>query len=165
MTRCRRSTSRAAHSMASGTIPLSQINNRLEALIPPRLLSIEQLCVSAIPLDSLATLGTASRVVSPCPTRRRAENAPSCCGRDPCCAPRGRRAADLRRSGFPAPARSCRLWLIKPALVAEFATKNDAIPMIEVGEESLVLLTAGGALRLRPPAGTRMFELVGALGR
>jgi len=46
--------------------------------------------------------------------------------------------------------------------VAEFATRNGAIPQIEVGEESLVLRTSGGAMRLCPPPGTRMFELVGA---
>jgi len=48
---------------------------------------------------------------------------------------------------------------------AEFATRCDAVLEIEVGEESLILRTPGGALRLRPPAGTRMFELVGPSGR
>jgi hypothetical protein len=47
---------------------------------------------------------------------------------------------------------------------AEFATRCDAVLEIEVGEETLILRTPGGALRLRPPAGTRMFELVGPSG-
>ena len=46
--------------------------------------------------------------------------------------------------------------------VAEFATRIDATPMIEVGDGSLVLRDAGGAMRLHPPPGTRIFELVGA---
>jgi predicted Fe-S protein YdhL (DUF1289 family) len=49
--------------------------------------------------------------------------------------------------------------------VAEFATRNDTLPEIQVGDEYLILRTSGGALRLRPPAGTRMFELVGAMGK
>jgi predicted Fe-S protein YdhL (DUF1289 family) len=49
--------------------------------------------------------------------------------------------------------------------VAEFATRNDTLPEIQVGDEYLILRTSGGALRLRPPAGTRMFELVGATGK
>ncbi|HTT79769.1 MAG TPA: DUF1289 domain-containing protein [Stellaceae bacterium] len=49
--------------------------------------------------------------------------------------------------------------------VAEFATRNDMHPEIEGGDEQLVLRTPGGALRLRPPAGTRMFELIGAAGK
>ena len=48
--------------------------------------------------------------------------------------------------------------------VAEFTTSNRANPTIEVGEESLVLRTLGGAMRLSPLAGTRVFELVGATG-
>ena len=46
--------------------------------------------------------------------------------------------------------------------VAELTSLNHATPTTEVGEESLVLRTSGGALRISPPAGTRMFELVGA---
>src|SRR5271163_3771825 len=46
--------------------------------------------------------------------------------------------------------------------VAEFATRNHVAPTIEVGEGCLVLRKAGGAIRLRPPPGTRIFELVGA---
>jgi predicted Fe-S protein YdhL (DUF1289 family) len=49
--------------------------------------------------------------------------------------------------------------------VAEFASSNHATPTIEVGEGRLVLRTPGGAMRLHPPAGTRMFELVGATGK
>jgi predicted Fe-S protein YdhL (DUF1289 family) len=49
--------------------------------------------------------------------------------------------------------------------VAEFATRNDTLPEIQVGDQYLILRTSGGALRLRPPAGTRMFELVGAMGK
>lgn len=46
--------------------------------------------------------------------------------------------------------------------VAEFDTRNQATPMIEVGEGSLLLRASGGAMRLHPPPGTRVFELVGA---
>src|SRR5271170_6369441 len=46
--------------------------------------------------------------------------------------------------------------------VAEFAAGNHATPMIEVGEGSLVLREAGGTMRLHPPPGTRIFQLVGA---
>jgi predicted Fe-S protein YdhL (DUF1289 family) len=49
--------------------------------------------------------------------------------------------------------------------VAEFTTKNDTHPEIEVGDEQIILRTAGGALRLRPPVGTRMFELIGAAAK
>jgi predicted Fe-S protein YdhL (DUF1289 family) len=49
--------------------------------------------------------------------------------------------------------------------VAEFATRNDTLPEIENGDEHLILRTSGGALRLRPPTGTRMFELIGAAGK
>jgi hypothetical protein len=49
--------------------------------------------------------------------------------------------------------------------VAEFATRNDALPEIETGGDYLILRTSGGALRLRPPVGTRMFKLVGATGK
>ncbi|HEU0216863.1 MAG TPA: DUF1289 domain-containing protein [Stellaceae bacterium] len=49
--------------------------------------------------------------------------------------------------------------------VAEFATRNGTPPEIEVGDEQVILRTSGGALRLRPPAGTRMFELIGAAGK
>ena len=48
--------------------------------------------------------------------------------------------------------------------VAEFVTRNATIPEIEIGD-GLTLRTSGGALRLCPPAGTRMFELVDAAGR
>ena len=48
--------------------------------------------------------------------------------------------------------------------VAEFVTGNATIPEIEIGD-GLTLRTSGGALRLCPPAGTRMFELVDAAGR
>jgi len=46
--------------------------------------------------------------------------------------------------------------------VAEFATRNHVATTIEVEEGCLVLREAGGAIRLRPPPGTRLFELVGA---
>jgi len=47
--------------------------------------------------------------------------------------------------------------------VAEFVTRNASIPEIEIGGDGgLILRTPGGSLRLRPPPGTRMFELVGA---
>ena len=49
--------------------------------------------------------------------------------------------------------------------VAEFATRNDTLPEIEAGDEHLILRTSGGALRLRPLAGTRMFELIGPTGK
>jgi predicted Fe-S protein YdhL (DUF1289 family) len=49
--------------------------------------------------------------------------------------------------------------------VAEFATRDDTLPEIEIRDEQLILRTSGGALRLRPPAATRMFELVGASRR
>jgi predicted Fe-S protein YdhL (DUF1289 family) len=49
--------------------------------------------------------------------------------------------------------------------VAEFAARNDTLPEIEDGDEPLLLRTSGGALRLRPPPGTRMFELIGAAGK
>jgi predicted Fe-S protein YdhL (DUF1289 family) len=49
--------------------------------------------------------------------------------------------------------------------VAEFATGNDLLPEIEGGDDHLILRTSGGALRLRLPAGTRMFELIGAAGK
>ena len=48
---------------------------------------------------------------------------------------------------------------------AEFATRNATIPEIEIGDGGLILRTSGGSLRLRPPPGTRMFELVDAAGR
>jgi predicted Fe-S protein YdhL (DUF1289 family) len=46
--------------------------------------------------------------------------------------------------------------------VAEFVTKNATIPEIKIGDDGLILRTSGGSLRLRPPPGTRMFELVDA---
>jgi predicted Fe-S protein YdhL (DUF1289 family) len=49
--------------------------------------------------------------------------------------------------------------------VAEFVTRNAMIPEIEIGDYGLILRTSGGSLRLRPPPGTRMFELVGAMGK
>ena len=49
--------------------------------------------------------------------------------------------------------------------VAEFATRNATLPEIEIGDDGLILRTSGGSLRLRPPPGTRMFELVDAAGR
>jgi predicted Fe-S protein YdhL (DUF1289 family) len=48
--------------------------------------------------------------------------------------------------------------------VAEFATRNSSLPEIEAGNEHLILRTSGGALRLRLPPGTRMFESIGAAG-
>jgi hypothetical protein len=49
--------------------------------------------------------------------------------------------------------------------VAEFVTRNAMIPGIEIGEDGLILRTSGGSLRLHPPPGTRMFELVDAAGK
>jgi predicted Fe-S protein YdhL (DUF1289 family) len=49
--------------------------------------------------------------------------------------------------------------------VAEFVTRNATIPEIEIGDDRLILRTSGGSLRLRPPPGTRMFELVDAVGK
>lgn len=49
--------------------------------------------------------------------------------------------------------------------VAEFVTRNPMIPEIEIGDDGLILRTPGGSLRLRPPPGTRMFELVDAAGK
>jgi predicted Fe-S protein YdhL (DUF1289 family) len=49
--------------------------------------------------------------------------------------------------------------------VAEFATRNATAPEVEVGDEGLVLRTSGGGLRLRPPPGTRTFELVNPAGK
>jgi predicted Fe-S protein YdhL (DUF1289 family) len=49
--------------------------------------------------------------------------------------------------------------------IAEFVTRNATIPEIEIGNDGLILRTSGGSLRLRPPPGTRMFELVGAMGK
>jgi predicted Fe-S protein YdhL (DUF1289 family) len=46
--------------------------------------------------------------------------------------------------------------------VAEFVTTN---AMIEIGDDGLILRTSGGSLRLRPPSGTRMFELVDGAGK
>jgi len=49
--------------------------------------------------------------------------------------------------------------------IAEFAARIGTLPEIDDGREHLILRTSGGALRLRPPAGTRMFELIGAAGK
>jgi len=49
--------------------------------------------------------------------------------------------------------------------VAEFVTRNATIPEVEIGDDGPILRTSGGSLRLRPPPGTRMFELVGAAGK
>jgi hypothetical protein len=49
--------------------------------------------------------------------------------------------------------------------VAEFVTRHATISEIETGEDGLILRTSGGSLRLRPPPGTRVFELVDAAGK
>jgi predicted Fe-S protein YdhL (DUF1289 family) len=49
--------------------------------------------------------------------------------------------------------------------VAEFTARNGTLPEVEVGDRQLILRTSGGAACLRPPVGTRMFELIGAAGK
>lgn len=49
--------------------------------------------------------------------------------------------------------------------VAELAARPGERPRLERAADGLTLRVAGGALRLRPPAGVRLFELVDAVGR
>ncbi|MFO1071965.1 MAG: DUF1289 domain-containing protein [Geminicoccaceae bacterium] len=52
-----------------------------------------------------------------------------------------------------------------PGAGADLGARAGETPACALGEGGLLVRVAGGVLRLRPPAGARLFELVGAAGR